>query len=114
MRFGIQHLRKRKELGKFQKNLEKFPHPHVKIRSLDNMLLVVAVIGPLVNLPQVIKIFSLKNATGVSAVTFSLFALFDIPWIVYGLVHKQKPIIISYTLWLITNLVVVVGTLVYS
>jgi len=114
MRFGIQHMRKRKELGKLQKDLEKFPHPHVKIRALDNMLLVIAVIGPLVNLPQVIKIFSLKTAAGVSAITFSLFALFDIPWIAYGVVHKEKPIIISYTLWLITNLMVVVGTVVYS
>ena len=103
-------MRQRRAL---RKKLEKFPHPHMGIRFLDNMLLVVAVIGPLVNFPQVFKIFALKTAAGVSALTFSLFAFFDIPWIIYGVIHKEKPIVISYSLWLITNLTVVAGTILY-
>ncbi len=114
MRFGIHHMRKRKEEQNFRKDFEEFPHPHAGVRFLDNFLLVVAVIGPLVNFPQIFKIFTLKTAAGVSALTFSLFAFFDIPWIIYGWVHKEKPIIISYTLWLMTNMAVVAGTLIYS
>ena len=108
---GIHHLHKRKRV--YQK-LEKYPHPHPWIRFLDNFLLLIAVIGPLSNVPQIIKIFVSKDSSGVSLITFSLFMTFNIPWIIYGVVHKEKPIVLAYTLWLITNLTVVIGILIYS
>ena len=86
----IHHLHKRKRV---HERLEEFPHPHPWVNFLDNLLLVIAVVGPLMNIPQVYKIFSLKNAAGVSTLSFSLFATFDIPWIIYGIVHKEKPIV---------------------
>jgi len=107
---GIHHLHKRKRV---HQKLEKYPHHHPWIRFLDNFLLVIAVIGPLNNLPQIIKIFTSKTSSGVSTLTFSLFALFNIPWIIYGIAHKEKPIIIAFSLWFITNLTVVIGTIIY-
>jgi hypothetical protein len=50
----------------------------------------------------------------VSALSFGLFAAFNIPWIIYGAVHREKPIYIAYILWLISNTAVVVGTMLYS
>ncbi|MFC1705113.1 PQ-loop domain-containing transporter [Nanoarchaeota archaeon] len=111
MPVDIQHMHKRKIVCE---KTEKYPHPHKGVRFLDNLLLVIAIIGPLANLPQILRIFSLKNAMGVSVWTFSLYALFDFPWIAYGIVHKEKPIIIAYSLWLITNLIVITGALIYS
>ena len=111
MSHGItHHLHKRKRV---HQKLQKFPHPNKKIRFLDNMLLVIAILGPLSTLPQLIKIFILKNAAGVSTLTFGFFATFDIPWIIYGIVHKEKPIVLAYSLWLIANLTIVVGTIIY-
>lgn len=107
---GIHHLHKRKRI---HQKLEKYPHPKKWIKILDNFLLIIAVIGPLNNLPQIIKIFALKSSSGVSTLTFSLFSLFNIPWIIYGIVHKEKPIIIAFSLWFITNMIVVIGTLIY-
>jgi len=66
------------------------------------------------NIPQIYKIFSTQNATGVSLISFSMFAIMEIPWIIYGIIHKAKPIVITYTLWLITNLVIVAGILMYG
>ena len=111
MPVDLHHLHKRKIVCE---KTEKYPHPHKGIRFLDNFLLVIAILGPLVNLPQILKIFTLKNATGVAVLTFIFYAIFDIPWIVYGAVHKEKPIIIAYSLWLVTNIVVIAGTLIYS
>lgn len=105
------HLHKRKRM---HEKLEKFPHPNKRIKFLDNMLLLIASISPLSTVPQIIKIYATKNAIGVSKLTFSLFALFDIPWIIYGVVHKEKPIIIAYSLWLIANITIVTGTLIYA
>lgn len=111
MPVDIHHLHTRKRVCE---KTEKYPHPHKGVRFLDNLLLVIAVIGPLVNVPQMFKIYTLKSAMGVSLLTFSLYAFFDIPWIAYGIVHKEKPIIIAYSLWLITNIVVIAGIIAYS
>ncbi len=105
------HLQKRKRDGK---KLKPFPHKDPKIRFLDRLILVIASIGPMANLPQIIKIFSTQNAAGISVFTFSIYAIFDIPWIIYGIVHKEKPIVISFSLWLITNLFVIAGALMYG
>ena len=107
----LHHLSRRKRVCK---GTEVYPHPNPRFRFLDNLLLVIAVIGPLVNVPQMLKIYSLKSAMGVSLATFSLYAFFDIPWIAYGIVHKEKPIVIAYALWLVTNIVVIAGILAYS
>ena len=110
MTVDIHHLHKRKRV---HKKLEKYPHSDPKIRFLDNLLLVIAVLGPLSMAPQIIKIFVSKT-TGVSILTFTFFALISIPWIIYGIVHKEKVIVIAYTLWLIASLIVIAGTLIYS
>jgi uncharacterized protein with PQ loop repeat len=92
---------------------EAYPHPNKWIKFLDRFLIVVAVVGPLMAIPQVFQIFAYKDATGVSALSFSLFTLFDVPWIFYGLIHKDKPIIFAYSLWFIINAVIVVGAVLY-
>ena len=107
---AIHHIHKRK---RFHENLEAYPHPNKWIRFLDNLILFVAVVGPMANIPQIIKIFTLKSSAGVSALTFIIYAVFNIPWIIYGIVHKEKPIVIAYILWLITNLAVIAGTFIY-
>ena len=108
-RIGHIHQRKRK----YQK-LEEYPSPNKWIRFLDKFLLVIAVIGPLMLMPQIIKIFSSKNAAGISVLSWSLFTLLDIPWIVYGFVHKEKQIIVSSILWFLLNMVVIFGAVKYG
>ncbi|MBW3022856.1 hypothetical protein KY308_02030 [Candidatus Woesearchaeota archaeon] len=111
MKVSLKHLHKRKRVH--SKNLEKFPSKNPYIRFLDNLLLVIAVVGPLANIPQILRIFILKTAEGVSPISWAAFTIFNIPWILYGLAHKEKRIVIAYILWFITNLIVLVGTLIY-
>ena len=107
---GVHHIHKRKRV---HDKLKAYPHPNKWIKFLDKFLLIVAVIGPLLSLPQILKIYVEHNTSGVSVLTWGLFAFFNIPWIIYGIVHKDKPIIIGYSLWLVTNIVIVVGALMY-
>lgn len=65
-------------------------------------------------IPQIVKIFAYQDAAGVSVISWATFAVFDIPWILYGLSHNDRPILITYTLWLIMNSIVVVGALMYG
>ena len=93
--------------------LEIYPHPNNWIKFLDRFLLIVAVIGPLMSLPQLLKIYLGQNATGISVLSFGLYAFFNVPWVIYGVVHKEKPIVIAYSLWFVSNILIVVGTLLY-
>lgn len=110
MRNGTEHIHKRKRI---YKKFEKYPHSHPGIRFLDRFLMVVAVVGPLMTAPQIFKIFSNQDATGVSALTWGLYFFLGIPWLVYGIVHREKPIIVAHILWLLMNLLVVIGALLY-
>lgn len=92
----------------------KKPRKTPYIVFLDKLTFVVGVIGPFTVLPQIYSIYSTKSAAGVSAVTWALIFIVTFPWILYGLAHKEKSIIVSFTLWEVVNLTVVVGVLLYG
>ena len=68
------------------------------VEYLDRVVLIVAVLIPLVELPQLIEIYVKQSAQNVSSFTWGAFVLFGIPWLIYGLVHREKPVIILYLL----------------
>lgn len=91
-------------------------HKHKKtpyIVFLDKLTFVVGVIGPFTVLPQIYSIFSSHSASGVSLATWLLIFIVTFPWILYGLAHKDISIIVSFSLWEVVNLTVVVGVLMY-
>ena len=83
------------------------------VRFLDRITFLAGIIGPFTVLPQVYQIFSTKSAEGVSLIAWiSMFGV-TLPWIFYGIAHKEKSIIVSFILWEVVNLLVVVGILIY-
>jgi len=108
---GIHHLHRRKRI---HQQHQPYPHPNKWIRLLDKVVLIIAILAPLGTLPQVYKIYAEKSAAGVSAFTWALYAIFSLPWLVYGIVHKEKPIAISYSLNILTYIAVIAGILLYS
>ncbi|MEO8785247.1 MAG: PQ-loop domain-containing transporter [Candidatus Saccharimonadales bacterium] len=99
---------------KFERQHPKPKHPKSNyLIFLDKLTFVVGVIGPFTVLPQIYTIFSTHSAAGVSAVTWALIFIVTFPWILYGVAHKEKSIIVSFTLWEVVNLAVVVGVLMY-
>ena len=108
---SLQHLHARKRGGK---SLEPYPARDSWKRLLDRIIFGVGIIGPATTIPQIILIYSGKNATGVSPLAFFSMAILDLPWIVYGLVHREKPIAITYTLWFLCNLSISTGALLYG
>jgi uncharacterized protein with PQ loop repeat len=108
---GIHHIHRRKRV---HHNLEPYPHKDKYVRLLDQLLLVIAIVAPIMSIPQVLKIYLHHNSSGISTFSFVMFTLFNIPWIFYGIVHKEKPIVITYILWFISNIFIVVGSLMYQ
>lgn len=108
---GLFHISRRKRGGKA---LEPYPSPNIWIKLLDKTAIMAGIIGPIMTLPQIWQIYHFQDATGVSALSWGAFAVLDIPFILYGFVHKNTLIQITYVLWLFVNLVVTVGAILYG
>ena len=108
---ALHHLHRRIRI---HKKHEKFPHPNKLKRSIDILIYVMAILGPVIAIPQIIKIWVDKSAAGVSIVPWIGFLLGSIIWMIYGILHKEKPIIITNALWIIANSFIVFGVIMYG
>ncbi len=81
---------------------------------LEKLVLAVAIIEPLSTIPQIIDIFTTKDTTAISLVTWILFAIAAVIWLAYGIKIKNTPLIVSSALWVLTESIIVIGILLYS
>lgn len=103
-----QHIRKR-----IYKKYEKYPHPNKFKRFVDKTIYIIAIFGPLIALPQIIKIWYYKDAGGVSPLTWIGYFLGAFLWMTYGIMHKEKPIIIANIMWIIATISIITGSFIY-
>ena len=106
-----QHKRTRSKKSKVQ---HQFPSKNKWVSKLDNICLVFSVIMPLTTAPQIYKIFVEKTAAGLSLSSWVLYCIAVIPFLLYGIVHKEKPIIVLNALWLIAQIIIIAGILIYG
>jgi uncharacterized protein with PQ loop repeat len=85
-----------------------------KPKLVDRATFAVAILEPLVTLPQVITIFADKTAAGVSLATWTGYELLTLVWIWYALVHKDRLILLYQGLFLIIQTGVIIGGLMYG
>ena len=82
--------------------------------TIDNTVYVVGIVGVFMALPQVIKIFALKNAEGLSFIFWMTYIVTAFFWTLYGVAHKSKQIIVINICWLLVDILVVVGIILYG
>lgn len=109
---GLHHINVRKRV--LQKKLHSYPSSDKWIRSLDFLIVGIAFLGPITAIPQVYLIFTEKSVQGVSVWTWFFSGIFSLSWLVYGIVHKEKPLIISSVLWIVVSGLIVLGGWIYS
>ncbi|MBT3865739.1 hypothetical protein HOF78_01400 [Candidatus Woesearchaeota archaeon] len=103
------HQRKRIHLKK-----QSYPSKNPFKKFLDNAVYLIITIGILFTLPQVFKIWVGKDATGVSAISWLAYAFTSTYWLIYGIAHNEKPIIVNSVIWIALDIFIVIGTLIYS
>lgn len=87
----------------------------VSHKVLSALIYLIAAVGPLSSLPQIIEIWVTdKSAEGVSLITWLLFTLMSMVWLWYGITKRDRPLIISNALWIITDGIIVAGALYYD
>ncbi len=82
--------------------------PSKGIRFLDRIMEVFAFIPPLVVIPQIIQVILAKSAENISLIMWVVWFIVSVPWLIYGIVHRIKPLIFMYSLWLIVH-----GTMIF-
>ncbi|KHO47557.1 MAG: MtN3 and saliva related transmembrane protein [archaeon GW2011_AR5] len=81
---------------------------------MDKIIYIVIFAGLVMTLPQVIEIWGNKTASGVSLVSWATYTITSIFWVLYGIVHRDKPVIISSATGIILYLSIVLGVIVYG
>ena len=83
-------------------------------KYIDKAIYPIGIIGPLSILPQLFSIWSQRSAVGLSFFTWFTGVVIALFWVTYGVVHKEKPIIISSTLSMFIQLGIVAGISIYK
>jgi len=86
----------------------------VKMKWLENLVGVIAVVYPLSAIPQILEIWINKNVEGVSLLTWSLFLMLTIPLIIYSIVKKDRKLTVMWGLWSIGYFGVILGLILYG
>jgi len=81
---------------------------------LYRLTLVAAVAQPLTTIPQVIKVYTTHNVSGLSLFTWLGYALIGLVFLAYGIRYKLKPIALTQVIWFVLQMSIVVGILVYG
>lgn len=70
-------------------------------------------LSPLFEIPQAVNIYTLKSSDTVSLATWSLFFVASVAWLISGIRHHLRSIIIIQSIYMIVEATVVVGILIY-
>lgn len=108
---GKHHQETRKRL---YQNLDIYPHTNKLKNFIDKMVYIAGIVSPLFTFPQVYKIWINKSALDVSLITWITYLFVSIIWLLYGVLHKEKPIIILNFGLTIVNFLIVLGTIIYG
>ncbi len=101
--YKLHHLHKR-EKSKDKKS----------VKFLDKFMYIIAIIIPLMTIPQVLLIWINKSAQNISLISWCAFLFSAICWLIYSILHKEKPLIANSILWIILEVFVIVGVIIYA
>ena len=65
-------------------------------------------------IPQILKIWVERDASGVSILTWSMLLIFSLFWITYGIIHKDRPILFSNIAWVFFESLIIIGLVAYG
>ncbi|MFW6285970.1 MAG: hypothetical protein ACOC16_02255 [Nanoarchaeota archaeon] len=96
---AMHHLHKKKP-GLFNNTIEKLAY-------------IAGIASPIVTLPQLIQIWIFKDASGISLITWISYLLIVVIMTLYGIIHKEKPLIIMYGSLIMIDLLIIIGAIIY-
>ena len=108
---GLHHLLIRKRI---HEKHEEYPHKDKLKRFYDKFIYLVVIIAPIANIPQLLRVWVDKDASGVSSLSWFLFSGISITWLIYGILHKDKHILLMNTALMIMQALIAIGAMFYG
>lgn len=84
-----------------------------RVAFFDKIIILLGICNIIATLPQVIQIWVSQDASGISLVSWGYYSFFACMLLIYGIIHKEKPIIINYTGGTILFTLVWLGAFIY-
>jgi len=81
---------------------------------VDRITFIAAIVEPVMTIPQAWTIFHTKSAAGISLSTWICYLVFGFVWVWYGFVHKQRLIIFYELLYVVVEILIITGGLLYG
>lgn len=118
---GIHHHIQKKQEGGLRKSLHKLfarllGHGDIeKIKHMfDKFIAVVGLIGPIMTTPQIINVWVYHQVEGLAIASWGTYVMTSSFWLIYGILHKERAIILVNIAWILANLSVVSGILIFQ
>lgn len=80
-------------------------------RTSEAMAFYVGIIMPFSSIPQIVNIYSTQRVGGLSLVTWMMNLAGGIIILIYGILHKLKPVYYPQVLWMTVQIVTIIGIL---
>jgi uncharacterized protein with PQ loop repeat len=84
------------------------------VSGIDGLAYIVSILSLLFTADQIRIIWVEHDARGVSFLSWLFYTISAFVWLVYGLMHKDKVLIITNFLWVAFAFAVVIGIVVYK
>ena len=83
------------------------------LRVFEPLMVVTGIVQPLATLPSITKLYFThsQHASGQSLTTWTIFALANLLWLIYGLLNRKPAIYVGNIIGLVMNLLMVNGIL---
>jgi uncharacterized protein with PQ loop repeat len=94
------------------KKLEPYPHPNKWKNLVDRLIYFVGFFGMIFTIPQITNIWIDNNFSGVSFLSWGAYLIVGGFWLLYGILHKEKPIIVIYSCLVVIYFLIVLGLVV--
>lgn len=85
-----------------------------KNKTLDRLATLVAIAMPILTIPQLYKVVFLKETAGVSLLSWSAYAVISVVFVIFGVVHKEKLLMVAYIPMSMIELGIVIGLILNS
>ena len=82
-------------------------------KKFDKFISVVALVGPIMTTPQIINVWVYQHVEGLAIASWGTYVMTSSFWLIYGILHKERPIILANIAWLLANASIVIGILIF-
>lgn len=83
-------------------------------KMFDRFIAIVGLVGPIMTIPQIINVWGYHQVEGLALASWGTYVVTSSFWLLYGILHREKAIICVNIAWIMSNLAVVTGILIYS